>query len=237
MADKQISGNIFTEEGRLSQAEFAIKNVSEAGTIMGMVCTNGVVLVGINPAKSTSLEKIYKINEKAYVAVSGIFSDALRLVKYARLQSALINEYMGKHPRTLVLCELISMEKEYYTQIANARPFGVSFLYSGYEDDEYVLYSTDPSGTINKWKACCFGMDSDAINACLRNEMDDHVHTLEEGIEKLLKIYGKAKEWTPGLAERMEVLAYEEHRSRVLKYDEVQNIVSNISREDVVVRE
>jgi len=237
MADKQISGNIFTEDGRLSQAEFAIKNVSEAGTIIGLVCTNGVVLVGINPTKSTSIEKIYKISDETYVAVSGIFSDALRLIKYARLWSAGVKENINKYPRISVLCNTISLEKQYYTQIVSARPFGVSLLYSGYENDEYVLYSTDPSGTVNRWRACCFGMDSDAINACLRNEVTEETYNLAEGVEKVLRMYGKTKEWSSDLAERLEVLTYKEGDARLLKYEEVRDIIGRICKDDVVVQE
>lgn len=229
MSDKQTIGNMFTEEGRLSQAEFAIKNVNEAGTIIGLVCTNGVVLLGINPVKSESIEKIFKIDEGVYAVVSGIFSDALRLLRYARVKSASLREQLGKRPRISTLCDLISLKKQYYTQIANARPFGVSILYSGYESDEYVLFSTDPSGTVNRWKACCFGKDSDAINSCFRSEGElDGECNLEEGIQKVLRIYKKAKEWGPDLAERMEILAFKIEKSKILKPDEIKELISKI---------
>ncbi|ELA42509.1 uncharacterized protein VICG_00608 [Vittaforma corneae ATCC 50505] len=231
MADKQITGNTFTEEGRLSQAEFAIKNVNDAGTIIGLVCSNGVVLLGINLVKSSSIEKIYKVNDKAYVAVSGIFSDALRLLKFARVKSVSVKEVLGKYPRISVLCDLISQEKQYYTQMVSARPFGVSFLYSGYENDEYVLFSTDPSGTVNRWKACCFGMDSDTISSCLRNEISEINYNLEEGIEKILRIYGKTKEWSTDIAERLEILAFKERNSRMLHHEEIKEIISKIGKE------
>lgn len=231
MADKQSTGNTFNEEGRLLQAEFAIKSVSNAGTIIGLVCTNGVALVGINKVKSSSIEKIYQIHDKAYVAVSGIFSDALRLVKYSRIKSANIKEEIGKYPRLSVLCDLISSEKQNYTQMVGARPFGVSFLYSGYENDEYVLYSTDPSGTTNRWKACCFGMDSDLLNSSFRKELGENDCNLEEGIEKILKIYGKAKEWSNDLSERLEILAFKEEGAKLFKSEEVEELVSKVEKD------
>lgn len=234
MADKQTTGNTFTEEGRLSQAEFATKSVNEAGTIIGLVCSNGVILLGINPVKSSSLEKIYKVSDEAFVAVSGIFSDSLRLLKFARVKSASIKEELGKYPCTSVLCNLISQEKQYYTQTASARPFGVSFLYSGYENDEYVLFSTDPSGTVNRWKACCFGKDTDAISSSLRNEISEINYNLEEGIEKLLRIYGKTKEWSTDIAERLEILTFKESNSRMLRHEEIKEIISKIGGEAIV---
>lgn len=231
MNGKQTHGNVFTEEGRLTQAEFAIKNVNEAGTIIGIVCTNGVILVGVNPQKSRSIEKIYKVSDRVHVAVSGVFSDALRLLKYARLESVKIKEELGKYPRLSVLCDNIAMEKQYYTQVAGARPFGVSFLYAGYENDEYVLYSTDPSGTVNKWKACSFGMDSDAINSCLRSEADNMECNLEDGLYKILKMYAKAKEWNSDLSERLEIHILGDKENRLLKLEEIKSLVSKIEAE------
>lgn len=235
MSEKQREGNIFTEEGRLLQAEYAIKNVGEAGTVMGVVCTNGIVLIGVNPSKSASVEKIYKVNDNAQVAVSGIFSDALRILKYARVKSLEIEEEIGKSPKISVLCELISREKQYYTQIVSARPFGVVFLYTGYENDEYVLYSTDPSGTINKWKACAFGMDSDSINSSLRGEIATIECNVDEGIYKLLRIYGKIKEWSTDLSERLEILRFVKDEYRLLKADEINEIIENIQKENLSV--
>lgn len=231
MNGKQMHGNVFTEEGRLSQAEFAIKNVSEAGTIIGIACTNGVILIGVNPQKSTSIEKIYKVSEKVHLAVSGVFSDALRLLKYARLESVKIKEELGKYPKLSVLCDNIAKEKQYYTQMAGARPFGVSFLYAGYEDDEYVLYSTDPSGTVNKWKACSFGMDSDAINSCLRGEIDTLECNLNDGLYKILRIYAKAKEWNSDLSERLEIHIFGDNDNRLLTSDEIKSLISEIESE------
>lgn len=228
MAQEGPTGNTFTEEGRLSQAEFAIKNVNEAGTIIGLVCTNGVVLLGINQRKSASTEKIYKVNASTYVAVSGVFSDALRLLKYARVRSAGIEEEIGKCPKVSILCNLISQEKQHYTQAVGARPFGVVFLYSGHEDDEFVLFSTDPSGTVNKWKACCFGADSEVINSSLRNEVPAMECNLEEGIRSLIRSYIKAKELSDDLAERLEILTFDGTSNRMLRSEEIKAIIAGI---------
>ncbi|KAM0679704.1 hypothetical protein GINT2_001960 [Glugoides intestinalis] len=235
MAEKQTTGNTFTEEGRLSQVEFAIKSVGEAGTTIGIACTNGVVLIGVNSVKSTSTEKIYKVNENTHVAVSGIFSDALRLLKYARVTSAEVEEEIGKCLKPSVLCELVSQVKQEFTQMASSRPYGVAFLYTGYENDEYVLFSTDPSGTINKWRACSFGMDAEAINSCLRNEIKENECTVDEGLNLLLKVYGKAKEWTPDLKERLEILKFTHEGSKMLEMEEISKLIEKIEAEKELV--
>ncbi len=43
------------------------------------------------------------------------------------------------------------------------RPFGVSILYAGYDDDGPHLYQIDPSGAYFGWKATAIGKES--VNA------------------------------------------------------------------------
>lgn len=225
MSDYQTTSNIFTDDGRLLQAEYAIKSVSKAGTIVGLTCTDGVVLIGINPGPTTSLEKIYQINDSVYCAVAGIFSDALRLIKFGRLTSANVQETILEVPHVSVICNRIAKEKQGYTQRSAARPFGVSFLYCGVDDSGYLLYSTDPSGTVNKWRAWSFGADEDAINSGLKNELPDELVPMDVGVEALFGILGKARECTPDVAERMEVLLYSKDHSRFLGTEEIERII------------
>lgn len=226
MGDKnETTKNIFSEDGRLLHAEYANKNVGEAGTIAGLVCTDGVIILGINPSKSETIEKLFKVNDEVHVVVSGIFSDALRLIKFARLESYNILEETGRLPRLSVLCDCVAMEKQKYTQRASSRPFGVSIIYCGYEDGEYVIYSTEPSGTVNRWKACSFGVDSDCINTGLRNIVDEEKVNLDDGIAKLLTVIEEAREWSEEIADRMEILLYTKKEARIMKSNEIREIV------------
>lgn len=226
-SEQQPSSNTFTEEGRLLQAEFAIKNVSKAGTIIGMVCTDGVILLGINLAPASTIEKIYKINNTTYCAVSGIFSDALRLIKHARLESSNIAEEIGETPKISVLCDCVAEEIQKYTQYGGARPFGVSFLYCGIEDGKYALYSTDPSGTVNKWKAWAFGSDEEAINGSLRTDIPAEGLNMEEGLKFLLKSIKKVRECTEEIADLIEILKYNKDKAAMLSTEKVKEILSS----------
>lgn len=228
MADQNVSSNTFTDEGRLSQAEYAIKNVSKAGTVMGLVCSNGVVLIGINTSRTSNNEKIYKLNNNSYCAVAGIFSDALRLVKYARLQSSNLFEEIDEDPQLSVLCDTIAVEKQRYTQYGGSRPFGVSFLYCGIENNQYALFSTDPSGTVNRWKAWTFGSDEEAINNTLKDNMNSEMIDTDEGVVFLLKSLKKVRECTLDIADKLEILIFNKENPRMLKTDEIKKILSDL---------
>jgi 20S proteasome subunit alpha 3 len=230
--EESVKTNTFNEEGRLPQVEFAIKNVSKAGTIIGCVCADGVVLLGVNKIEvGSQREKIYQITNTIYCAVSGLFGDAMRLKRFAQIKAQNVLEEYGVECPISVLCRSIGEEKQRFTQYGGSRPFGVSFLYAGVDKEGYVLYSTDPSGTMNQWRGVCFGEDEDGINNGLRNDLPRRPMGMEEGIVEVLKIYGKVRECSPKEADRMEVLYFSKDRKRYLTRDEISELLGRIESE------
>mgnify|MGYP003705752611 FL=1 len=80
-----------------------------------------------------------------------------------------------------------------YTQSGGVRPFGVSCLVAGYDDEGPQLFQVDPSGAAFGWKATAIGKNFvNAKNFLERRysddmELDDAVHiallTLRESYE------------------------------------------------------
>lgn len=70
-----------------------------------------------------------------------------------------------------------------YTQSGGVRPFGVSCLVAGYDDDGPQLFQVDPSGAAFGWKATAIGKNYvNAKNFLERRyneemELDDAIHT------------------------------------------------------------
>ena len=89
-------------------------------------------------------------------AVAGITSDANNLIDYARLQA---QRYLFRYTEPMPVEQLVSNicnMKQGYTQYGGLRPFGVSFLYAGYDKIYgFQLYHSDPSGNYAGWKATC----------------------------------------------------------------------------------
>jgi len=71
---------IFSPEGRLYQVEYALEAISHAGTALGILAKDGIVLAAERKVTSklleqdTSAEKLYTINE--YVGLSCILARA-----------------------------------------------------------------------------------------------------------------------------------------------------------------
>ena len=63
---------IFSPEGRLYQVEYALEAISHAGTALGILATDGIVLAAERKVTSklleqdTSAEKLYTLNESVY---------------------------------------------------------------------------------------------------------------------------------------------------------------------------
>lgn len=223
------SQNVFNEEGRLLQIEYAIKNVSKAGTIIGLVCTNGIVLVGINKDEiKTQREKIYPITDKIYVALCGLFGDAMLLKKYAQIRAQDTLEKYDQEASLLSVTKAVSKKKQLFTQYAQTRPFGVSFLYAGMEDDEFILYSTDPSGTINQWRGVAYGENEDGINKGLRNDLPEGDLDVERGTVEIIKVLSKVVECGVKESGRFEILHLGDSKIRYLAHEEIRSILESV---------
>jgi len=126
---------------------------------------------------------------------SGMGPDYRVLVRRARKMA---QEYMlekGEEIPTAQLVSRVAMVMQEFTQSGGVRPFGVSLLISGWDQNENkpVLFQCDPSGAYFAWKATAMGKNYVNAKTFLEKrfdeklELEDAVHTailtLKEGFE------------------------------------------------------
>ncbi|EGV62863.1 Proteasome subunit alpha type-3 [Yamadazyma tenuis] len=188
---------IFSPEGRLYQVEYAQESISMAGTAMGILTKEGVVLACEKKFTSKlldndgSAEKLYIINDRMVAAVAGMTSDASILVNRARYFGQQYLKTYNEPVPCETLIKSICDVKQGYTQHGGLRPFGVSFLYAGYDDRyEFQLYMSNPSGNYSGWKATSIGANNSAAQTLLKKDYKDDL-TLKEGCELAIKILSK----------------------------------------------
>jgi len=76
------------------------------------------------------------------------------------------------------------------------RPFGVSFIYAGYDDKfGFQLYHSDPSGNYSGWKANCIGANSPNAHSILKQEYKEDM-TLKEAKSLAVKVLSKTMDST-----------------------------------------
>jgi len=219
---------IFSPEGRLYQIEYAMEAISHAGTVLGVLAKDGVVLAAekrvtgklldLSSAKEGgggyggSGEKMFLINSNVIGGVAGITSDANSLVNYARsVAQRYLLQYNQDIPVEQLAQRLCDM-KQGYTQYGGLRPFGVSILYAGYDPHyRFQLYHSDPSGNYSGWKATCIGANNGTAQSLLKQEYKDDIG-IDEAIELVLKVMSRTMDSTTLGSEKLEfaVLTYDE---------------------------
>nr|GMD27877.1 proteasome subunit alpha type-4 [Ipomoea batatas] len=202
---------IFSPEGRLYQVEYAMEAIGNAGSAIGILSKDGVVLVGEKKVTSkllqtsTSTEKMYKIDDHVACAVAGIMSDANILINTARVQAQRYT-YAYQEPMPVEqLVQSLCDTKQGYTQFGGLRPFGVSFLFAGWDKNYgFQLYMSDPSGNYGGWKAAAIGANNQAAQSMLKQDYKDEI-TREEAVQLALKVLSKTMDSTSLTSEKLEL--------------------------------
>lgn len=218
---------VFSPDGRLFQVEYALETVNRGATILGITCSEGVVL-GAEEKIETKLQdpnftwKLYEIDDHLGAAVVGLGSDARILIDQARVYSQ-SNRLMYDEPIDIeVITKRIGDIKQLYTQHAGVRPFGVSIIFGGVDKTGNRLLSTDPSGSYRGYKAVAVGIGRETVESILKAEYKEDL-TLDSAIKLAVKCLVKALE-ARGEAPRLKiaVIPTTTKRVRMLKGEEIE---------------
>ncbi|XP_055708098.1 proteasome subunit alpha type-4 [Phlebotomus papatasi] len=214
---------IFSPEGRLYQVEYAMEAISHAGTCLGILAKDGILLAAEKRNTNKLLdgaifsEKIYKLNDDMVCSVAGITSDANVLTNELRViaQRYQLNygEAMPCEQLVSYLCDI----KQAYTQYGGKRPFGVSILYMGWDKHYgYQLYQSDPSGNYSGWRATCIGNNSGAAVSALKQELKENEISLAEAQDLAVKVLSKSLDMTKLTSEKVEMATLTRENSKTV---------------------
>eukprot|EP00993_Chasmostoma_nieuportense_P003388 NODE_4108_length_839_cov_107.494382_g3950_i0.p1 GENE.NODE_4108_length_839_cov_107.494382_g3950_i0~~NODE_4108_length_839_cov_107.494382_g3950_i0.p1 ORF type:complete len:243 (-),score=61.87 NODE_4108_length_839_cov_107.494382_g3950_i0:60-788(-) len=172
--------NTFSPEGRIFQIEYAIEAIKLGSTAVGIQTFEGVVLAAEKRISSTLLDpesvvKIVEIDQHIGCVMSGLTADARTLIEHARVESQnhrfTYNEPMRVETCTLAVCDLsLGFGEGGRKQRSMSRPFGVSLLIGGVDQDGPCLWHTDPSGTYVKYEAKSIGAGSEGAQTILQEQ-------------------------------------------------------------------
>lgn len=239
------STTTFSPEGRLHQVEYAIEAINNAGTCVGLQCVDGLVLAAekrvvsklLAPSKTS--EKTYVLDNHAVCLVAGLTADATILIQRARVAS---QRYLYTYQEPMPIEQLVRDVCDYkqaYTQFGGLRPFGVAFLFAGWDKNHgYQLYQSDPSGNYSGWKATVIGQNNQAGKSLLKTDFSETA-TVETNIKLAVRILIKTMDSTTPSPERVElsVLSQDPAGSGALVHAtlseaQVSALIAQIQRED-----
>jgi 20S proteasome subunit alpha 2 len=147
MGDSQYSFSLttFSPSGKLVQIEYALTAVSAGQTSLGIKASNGVVIATEKKLPSilvdeNSVHKIQLLTPNIGVAYSGMGPDSRVLVRKSRKQA---QQYKRLYNEPIPLSQLVretAVVMQEFTQSGGVRPFGVSLLVAGFDDNGPQLY-------------------------------------------------------------------------------------------------
>jgi len=189
---------VFSPDGRLLQVEYAVEAVNRGATVLGISCSEGVVLGAEEHVRAELQDpdfgwKIFEVDEHIGATVVGLGSDARILIDQARID-AQINRLTYDEPIDVeVLTKRIGDIEQLYTQHAWVRPFCVSIIFGGVDKTGNRLFATDPSGSYRAYRAVAFGYEREVAEAILNEEYHEGLK-LNEAIKLAVKCFVKALE-------------------------------------------
>eukprot|EP00891_Asterochloris_glomerata_P003023 jgi/Astpho2/3023/Aster-03332 len=222
----------FSPSGKLVQIEYALNAVAAGTTSLGIKATNGVVVATEKKLRSSlvdesSVQKIAALTPNIGVAYSGMGPDSRVLVRKARKQAQAYYRLYKEQIPVAQLCRELATVMQEFTQSGGVRPFGVSMLLAGVDENGPQLYQIDPSGSYFAWKASAIGKNMSNAKTFLEKrysdemELEDAIHTalltLKEGFEGQIT------------AENIEVAIVDQNEKfRVLTCEQVRDYLEEV---------
>lgn len=234
MGESQYSFSLttFSPSGKLVQIEYALNAVAAGTTSLGIKATNGVVVATEKKLRSSlvdesSVQKIAALTPNIGVAYSGMGPDSRVLVRKARKQAQAYYRLYKEQIPVAQLCRELATVMQEFTQSGGVRPFGVSMLLAGVDENGPQLYQIDPSGSYFAWKASAIGKNMSNAKTFLEKrysdemELEDAIHTalltLKEGFEGQIT------------AENIEVAIVDQNEKfRVLTCEQVRDYLEEV---------
>ncbi len=177
---------IFSPDGRLYQVEYALETVRRGSLAVGVRTDDGVVLAveerGRKLQNVESVVKMFQIDDHIGAVGAGYIPDARIQVDNARV-IAQSNRLVYDEPVDIeTVAKRIADLNQQYTQYAGVRPFGVSLIISGVDENRGpVVFLTDPTGAYLGFDAIAIGAGSDQVNEYLEKTYNPGL-SLEQGI-------------------------------------------------------
>jgi len=198
MADEySFSLTTFSPSGKLVQIEYALARVASGGTSLAVKAKNGVVLVTEKKLHAlmdeSSVQKVANLTDSIGLVYSGMGPDCRVLIKKGRKKAQKYYRTYHEHIPTAEMVKELATVMQEFTQQGGVRPFGVSLLVAGFDQNGPQLFQVDPSGSYWAWKASAIGKNMINAKTFLEKrynedmELEDCIHTglltLKEGFE------------------------------------------------------
>jgi len=188
-------------------------------------------------APSKTSEKTATLDDHLCCLLAGLTSDANILINQLRVAAQrYLYTYQTPIPVEYAVKSICNY-KQSYTQFGGLRPFGVAFLFAGFDDAYgWQLYQSDPSGNYSGWKATVIGQNNQAGKSILKTDYDEETCTIESNLKLAIKILLKTMDSATPSPERIEISSMKQEGDKIVHYvlppDEVEKLITEMKAAD-----
>ncbi|CAR22325.1 Proteasome component C1 [Lachancea thermotolerans] len=165
-----LSNSVFSPDGRNFQVEYAVKAAENGATSVGMKFKDGIVLAVEKLVTSKLLvpgknKKIQTIDRHVGCAYSGLMPDGRHLVNRGREEASSFKKTYATPIPLPALADRLGQYVQAHTLYNSVRPFGITAIVGGVDDDGAHLYMLEPSGTYWGYKGAATGKGRQSAKA------------------------------------------------------------------------
>mmetsp|Transcript_22678 Transcript_22678/g.31666 ORF Transcript_22678/g.31666 Transcript_22678/m.31666 type:complete len:268 (-) Transcript_22678:185-988(-) len=191
-----LSSSTFSPDGRIFQVEYANKAVENAGTCIGIKCTDGVVMGVTKPLLHKMLlansgKRIHTVSDTCGIAMTGFVPDGRQVVNRGRDEATNYKETYGQAISPQILSDRCATFVHYFTLHGSLRPFGATSVIGGYDEEtkEHSLYMVEPNGVAFSYYACAAGKGRQPAKTELEKlELHKTPISTEDAVKQIVRI-------------------------------------------------
>jgi len=192
------AATMFSPDGHILQVEYAEKTIRLGSASIGFICSDGVLIIADKRVNDIlivgeSANKIFEVDSHIMGSAAGILSDARILVERAQLLSQQHRVTYDSPIDVGSVIKDLSDIKQQYTQHPGVRPFGISLMIVGV-DNQNRLYVSDVTGNYVEYYATAIGENDEKIKEIIRKKYRQnmtHEDCLKLGLSIFKEIKGK----------------------------------------------
>ncbi|EDW73858.1 uncharacterized protein Dwil_GK19681 [Drosophila willistoni] len=177
---------IYSPDGHLLQVEYAQEAVRKGSTAVGLR-TDDCILLGVERKmpgdlqEERSIRKIRLLDDHVIMTFAGLTADARIVCNRAQVEAQSHRLNFERPVSVDYMSRYVAELQQKYTQSNGCRPFGISCLIGGFDDNgKPHLYQTEPSGICYEWIAAATGRYGQTVRGFMEKHSDGMGKSLDE---------------------------------------------------------
>ncbi|PPQ66754.1 hypothetical protein CVT24_008711 [Panaeolus cyanescens] len=157
-----LSASTYSPDGRIFQVEYAGKAVENSGTAIGLKVKDGVVLAVEKLVHSKLLvpdanRRIQTVDRHIGLATAGLLADGRNISNRARDEASSYRDIYRSPAPLKAIIDRLGLYVQAYTLYSSVRPFGISTILGGVDENGPSLYVVEPSGVFFGYNGAAIG--------------------------------------------------------------------------------